>query len=201
MRAAAASLNNKDNPAGGFANNPVLAQIYPVLQAHKFASNMTEEAYGIFSPDSNNVYAVANRTCVTVLLKIFQSRVDLHKTGVPQDPAIDRRAAGYLISQTGLWPILNPAEQSQVMNLIADLCDYAAAEMSTKEGGEMASQLFELRTQLCGSVIVVSAANNNTPLKDAATRAKGLSANTPAASVVQVVGQMTAQIRKDYPKK
>ena len=196
MKAAAASLSAPGNQGANFAANSVLQQIVPVLVAHKFNGAMTEEAYAAFA----DVNIAANKPCIAALQKIFKARIDLYKAGTPpQDPAIDYRAAAYLVAQKGMWAQMNSVEQAQTMKMIADLVDAGSSVLPTKDAGEVGPQLRILLSQLSGAVMVVSGAQNKSTLTPLAGKVHSLSATSPVNAVVAASSAMSAQIRVDYP--
>src|SRR5207248_3285852 len=99
------------------------------------------------------------------LIDIFSARISSYKTNLPPDPSIDRRPAGWLVTQTGMWKVMTPAQQTQVMNLIAQMLnDAAQAAAAPALPQESFDQLRMLLTESLKAVQVIATATANSTL-------------------------------------
>ena len=164
----------------------VLNQIPDTVKAHKLSGPITDEAYTALR-DTFDAYQLtvgpANQQIVAKLLEVFTLRADSYKASLPPDPSIDRRPCSFLTTQTGMWKVMTPVQQQQVMGLISQVLTLAStAATTTQLPAESFEQLRVLLTDTCKAVSVVGTAMSNAPLSLAALAASKqlANANTPA---------------------
>src|SRR6185437_14786933 len=100
---------------------------------HKLSGPITDEAYAALQDPTPEV--------IGELIKLYEKRVALYKTGIPEEPAAEARASTRLTVQEGMWPKLSVADQKKVMSLIAELLSGASKALGDKEQSANFDQL------------------------------------------------------------
>jgi hypothetical protein len=200
MKAAGSMLSA---PNQGAPNPAVLAQIPATVKAHNLSGPITDEAFVSLRDtfDAFGAVAPVNQQITSRLIEVFAMRVNAYKSGLPPDPSLDWRPAAKLLTVTGMWKLLNPAQQQQVMNLIADLLSAIAQAVPAKDlPQESYDQLKLVSTKTAEAIyLLASGALANAPLYTGAQALSKWPNGIKREEVPALITPVVDGVRKAFP--